>query len=201
MRDYSMHYSYKGIGDVLIIIFDNEKEATRSQSIDRVTVIYHEDKIIGYNIFNIKDIVKIKNDGMIYLPTKEFIQIVNSILINAKLEPLQYKENSGFFTGTVKKIEDMKNHQKYITIESGKDILNSVIVDEELKIDDDIVVAKVGTRLPNGNVVKEYKINELLINAHICTYKELGIETEEDHILVLDKQKENGNDFFSLVEE
>ena len=81
MRNYAIYYSYKTIGDVVIILFDNNKQPTRSETKHRVTVIYNEDEIIGYNIFDIKEIIKIRNEGMIYYPSFALVSIINSILL------------------------------------------------------------------------------------------------------------------------
>lgn len=201
MKNYSMYYSYKGIGDVLLIIFDNEKKATRHESIGRVTVIYHDDEIIGYNIFDIKEVVKIRNEGMIYLPTKEFVSIVNSILINAKQAPLDMIKNSGYFIGTIIEKKDFDKECYLLTINVGDEVVKACVNDSSLNVGDNIVVAKLGTRLNSGVSVKEEMINGETINGHVCTCLELGIKEEKDHILVLDKAEKNGIDFFSLVEE
>ena len=56
---YSIYYSYKEIGDVLLIVFDQKAMPTSFIQKSDVTVIYHNGEIIGYNIFNISKIVKI----------------------------------------------------------------------------------------------------------------------------------------------
>ena len=156
MKDYSLYYSYKSKGDVLIIYFNSEKEPTESKNRGRVTVIYSNNEVIGYQIPNIKDIIKIRNEGMIYLPNKEIIMVINSILANEGLEPLEEKEHSGYFVKEV-------NGQK-------------------------VVVAIPGTTLNDGTITKD---------EHICTYKDLGISDEEE-ILLLDKDAEVGKDFFTM---
>ena len=93
MKNYCLYYSYKTKGDVLFITFDGEKKATKVENKGRVTVLYHENEIIGYRISNIKDIIKIRSDGVIYLPNKEMIAVINSILKNQHLELLEQKKN------------------------------------------------------------------------------------------------------------
>ena len=80
MKNYAIYYSYKSLGDILIIVFDDEKDATRLVTKGRVVVVYNNNEIIGYNILNVKDIIKIKSSGMIYFPTPELIDVINSIL-------------------------------------------------------------------------------------------------------------------------
>lgn len=182
MKNYALYYSYKGIGDVVIVMFDNKK-ATRSESKGRVTVIYHDDEIIGYNIFDIKEIIKIKNEGMIYFPSPALIEVLNSILINAGVEPLEILANSGYFTAKVLQIDENS-----IKLSLGDKELFA-LKKEGVKVDDKVVAAIKGTHLYNGSIVQD--------DAYICTYKELGINIEEDKVLILDEDIEIGKDFFS----
>ena len=180
MKNYAMYYSYKSIGDVLIIIFDNSLKPTRNERINNVIVIYHDEQIIGYNIFDIKEIIKIKNEGMIYLPSETFLNIVNSILINAKQLPLEKKESSGYVV-----MEVIEINSKEITFNNGLKTKN----DFRLNVGNKVVVALPGTFLNNGQLINE---------CHICTNHELGIKDKEEKILILDKDEKVGEDFFAV---
>lgn len=186
MKNYSLHYSYKDIGDVLIVVFDNSKKPTRSERKGKVVILYNNDEIIGYNIFDIKEIIKIKNEGMIFFPSEQLIAVVNTILHNEGVEPLEYKDNSGYFTAEVKSIDENKNT---VCLDlSGKQIIAS-LDNQKLTVNDKVVVALPGTHLCDGTT---------FIKAHICTNKELGIKENENEVLVLDKDIETGRDFFSM---
>lgn len=182
MKDYALYYSYKGIGDVLIVMFD-DIPATRSEDKGRVTVIYNEDKIIGYNVFDVKDIVKIKSEGMIYLPSPALVDVINTMLNNAHVEPLDYVTHSGYYTAQV---VDANKEETKLSLKDEIVLAPSA----DLKVNDKVVVAVKGTHLSSGKIIKDKC-------AHICTYKELGINIEEDKILVLDEDVEIGKDFFS----
>ena len=58
-------YNRKLIGDVLLIVIDNEAQATHIETKDDICVIYNNDKVIGINVFNISEVVKFKNEGRI----------------------------------------------------------------------------------------------------------------------------------------
>lgn len=197
MKNYAIYYSYKGIGDVIIIIFDNDKKPTRSENKGRVTVIYHDEEIIGYNIFNVKEIIKIKSEGMIYLPSNTLIEIINSILANANCPLLALKENSGYFVGQIKEIIPYKN-TKIAKILLKEDFFYSELKSDDVSINDKVVVAPSKTFLNNGNCIKEYSLGDYRINSHICSSQELGLLGE--NILLLDKDINNGEDFFTLEE-
>lgn len=195
MSSYAMYYSYKTMGDVIIVIFD-DKPATRSEKKGRVVVIYNNDDIVGYNIFNVKDIVKIKNEGIIYYPSRELLSVINSILINEGVQPLEEKEDSGYITAEVKSLKQINDEKTLVELD-GNGILHAVIKNQTLSVGDKVVVAKVDTRLADGTLVKETNMDDVIINAHICTNLELGIN-EEESVLQLDKDVEVGKDFFTM---
>ena len=199
MKNYAIYYSYKEIGDVVIILFDNVKNVTSSIRKNRVSVIYHNDEIIGYNIFDIKDIIKIKSEGMIYFPSNVLVSIINSVLQNEKLETLEYKTSSGYLIAQVDEIKGIDNEKSLLSLSIGNDIFHSVVKNCSLKNGDKVVIVQEGTFLNNGEMFKETNYENIKINAHVCTGVELGI-TNIDGILSLDNDSVIGDDFFLLEE-
>ncbi len=196
MRHYSLFYSYKHIGDVLIIIFNNDKKSTKNVRKGQVEIIYHENEIIGYNIFDIRNVVKIKTEGLIYLPSPAFINVINSILKNNGAEELDYVKESGYFIGEIKNIEKIDNEKSLVAIDIKKEVINAVTKNSDLHLRDKVVVATVDTRLNNGELVKSSNLGQTIINGHLCNEKELQI-SDEDSVLILDKDEEIGKDFFT----
>lgn len=190
-KQYSIFYSYKGIGDVLIVIFNNESKPTHYERKGQVEVIYHEQEVIGYNIFDISKIIKIKTSGLIYLPSKELISIINALLRNNGLEELEVQTNSGYIIGEV---VDIKPYQekKIVSVDIGKEVVKAY-TKEVINLKDKVVVATLGTRLNDSRIVKTIEDT----NAFICTEKDLQI-SESDTILILDNEEENGKDFFTM---
>ena len=186
MRSYGIYYSYKAIGDVVIVMFDN-LPATRSENKGRVTVIYNGNNVIGYNIYNVKEVIKIKNEGLIHLPSSALVEVLNTMLINAEVTPLDIFEHSGYYTAQVVEING-----DLITLSTG---INTYATKSKqpLKVNDKVVLAKAGTHLASGEIVKD----ENGVNAYICTYSELGINADNDNVLVLEDDIELGKDFFS----
>ena len=184
MKDYGIFYSYKNSGDSLIIVFDTDKEFVNEKVNGRVHIYYDNDKIIGYKIDAIKEFLKIRNRGeKLFFPNKEFIDVINSILINAQCEPLELRDNSGYFIGEIKQIK-----KETITVSLGNKDINADMC-EGANIGDKVVVALPGTMLNGRTKVKE--------NARICLDKDLNAEGE-DEILLLDKDAVIGEDFFTL---
>ena len=189
--DYSLFYSYKNIGDVLIVIFDNEEKTTRSERIGQVEVIYHDNEVIGYNIFDISKIIKIKTQGLIYLPSEELIAIINALLKNNHIEELGVQSSSGYIIGQVIDIKPYRE-KKIVSVDIEKEVVKAY-TKEDINKGDKVVVALLGTRLNDGRIVKLIEDT----NAFICTEKDLQI-SESDTILILDNEEENGKDFFTM---
>ena len=182
MKDnYSLFYDYRHNGDVLIVIFNNDKSPTRNERKKDVEVIYHQDEVIGYNIFNIRNVVKIKSEGLIYLPSPTLINVINNILKNSGVEELAPIKESGYIIGEVKRMDGN------IAINIGKEEV-IIPLNNEVQSGDKVVIAKVGTRLNNSAKVQQF--------AHLCTEQDLQI-SEEDKVLILDKDEEIGKDFFT----
>lgn len=196
MRHYSLFYSYKHIGDVLIIIFNNDKKSTKNVRKGQVEIIYHENEIIGYNIFDIRNVVKIKTEGLIYLPSLAFINVINAILKNNGVEELDYVKESGYFIGEIKNIEPIDNEKSLVSIDIKKELINAVTKSSDLHLNDKVVVATADTRLNNGELVKSSNLGQTAINGHLCNEKELQI-SDEERVLILDKDEDIGKDFFT----
>ena len=179
-KQYSLFYTFRKLDDIFAIVFHGYGKVTKKVRNKNVEALYSEDNLCGYNIYNIKDIVKIKAKGLIYLPNKELIDLINSILQNAGFETIPYILHSGFIIG---KVID-SNH-----IDIGGYSIN---VQESIHLNENslVVVAMAGTMLPN---------EELVENGHVCTYKDLSI-SEDENVLVLEGEYEIGSDFFSMGE-
>ena len=78
-----------------IILLDGHQNITPSQ--DEDMLVYEKDgKIYRIDIFNLKKYVKVKFQGLIYLPNYELIAILNGYLGKYNIM-LSSKEESGFY--------------------------------------------------------------------------------------------------------
>ena len=191
--DYSMYYSYKDSGDILFVNFNEDLKPNRKEKKGRIEVYYHDGEIVRYNIYDIKDIVKIKNEGMFYYPNPALVTVINTLLSNAGVPTLEIKDNSGYFIGEIKEID---NDVALVTL--GNEDVNVRASSNDLQIGDKVVVAKKGVHLSTGVIVKEYMLNDVLINGHLCINNELGIKENGELVTILDKDIEIGKDFCSL---
>lgn len=191
ISNYSLFYSYKRVGDVLIINVDNELKPTSVENKGDVSIFFNNENIVEIRIDNISKIMKIRNDGIIYLPNKQFIDVINTILKNAGCDTLEYVNESGFVIGEVISINN-----DVCKINIGHKHVHALLdKDKALNILDKVVVLLQGHRLPDGTLFNKQLIEQEIIDAHICSMKELGID-DSDELLIIDDEAEVGSDFF-----
>ena len=195
IEKYSLYYAYKTIGDVLIVNIEPDLNPTSFKRNGDVVAIYNEEKLIGYNIFNFSRVVKIKMVGILYHPENVMIDIINSMLLNAGLDTLAYVKESGFVVGEVK--ECFMLEKDYMAIIDIKSSMVAGLSKVELNQGDKVVVAKEGTSLRDGKIVKQRAGEFGMTDCHICSGKDVFFD-ETETPLILDKDIETGIDFFKI---
>lgn len=197
INNYSLFYSYKRLGDVLLVRIDEEAKPDKTITNKNVSILSKEDRVISYHIFNISKIMKIKTSGIIFLPSTMFIDVINDILKNANQDILSYKDSSGYVTGKVKKVTPL-NEGCIIEVDTINDMLTCYSPDV-LKENDVVCIAKIGTSLNNGKVIKSKNKYGHIINGYVCSEKDVGV-SESDTVLLLENDSLIGVDFFQMEE-
>ena len=194
-------YNRKLIGDVLLIVIDNEAQATHIETKDDICVIYNNDKVIGINVFNISEVVKFKNEGRIVLPSDTVIDIINARLEAFNIEKLDYVTETGFKVGKILSVEEHpeSTHLHCLKVDVKDQVLDIVCGAINVKEDMLVVVATIGTTMMDGTIIKPGKLLGEISNGMCCSPRELGIKIEypPHHLLELE-DVEIGSDFFSL---
>ena len=88
---YHKHYK----NDDVLIVFLSDENANKEKNIGDLVVFYHENDIVRVEIHNFQKYVKIRMDGLIYLPSSELLAIINGYLSEVDIM-LAYKDESGF---------------------------------------------------------------------------------------------------------
>lgn len=201
--NYSLFYNYKLMGDVLMIVFDNESIPTHKDVEDNVVKIYYNDKLIGINIFEFSEVVKIKSNGLITLPNTALIDIINDILKNHNIECLPYKTESGFKIGKILSVEEHpeSTHLHLLKVDVGNEVLDIVCGAQNVAVNAVVVVATIGTTMFDGTVIKPGKLLGEASNGMCCSERELNLTEDQTKrgLLLLDDSYEIGSDFFNIL--
>lgn len=202
MLDYSIFYNKKMFEDVLMIVFNNSAVPSRKEKMnDNIWFIYCGNELVGINIFNISNYIKIHANGLIPLPNKKFIDVLNSILKQVNFEALPYKENSGFIVGKIISCveHEESNHLHILKVDIGSKVLDIVCGATNVKQDEIVVVATINTTMFDGS--KIVKGNLLGVDSYgmCCSERELHLTSDQGkhELLLLDDTYKIGSDFFS----
>ena len=200
-KRYALYYNKETIGDCLMIVFESNTIPTRVEKQDNVVALYSHEELIGINIFNISHIMKIKAHGFIPVIDEQVLKIINSILENAKLEPLDPNAGSGFKVAIIEEIEEHPDseHLHICTVNIGEEkplqiVCGAANARQGLKC----VCATPYTFMPNGQQIIPNKLLGIESYGRLCSGRELGLEAFENKrgLLELDDSYKLGQDFF-----
>lgn len=201
--EYACYYNYKTIDDTLLIEFKPTEYPTKVIKKDNVVALYNKnEELVGINIFNISEIIKIKANGFIHHLNKEVLDVINSILKNANIKELNYQEGSGFKVAKIIDIEEHPDseHLHICKVDIGNnEPLQIVCGAFNARLDLKCVCALPYTFMPNGKQIVPGKLLKIDSNGMLCSGRELGLEGYENihGLLELDDTYNIGDDFFT----
>lgn len=91
-------YNHHELDNTLLILLSEEEALSFKKISPEMEILYHDSKIVGYRIVNFIRYAKIKYSGIIFLPAKPLIDVINQVLAKYDLELLDYKRQSGYVT-------------------------------------------------------------------------------------------------------
>ena len=199
---YGLYYNHKTIGDVLLIEFKPNEYPTRVEKYDNVVALYDNDDLVGINVFNISDIIKIKADGFIHHLNNEVTDVLNLLLTSKGLKPLPYLKDSGFRIAKIVDIEEHpeSDHLHICKVDVGhSDYLEIVCGAFNARKDLKCVCALPYTFMPSGRQIIPGKLLGIDSYGMLCSGRELALEGYENKrgLLELDDTYVVGSDFFS----
>lgn len=202
--NYGIYYNYKTIGDVLLIVFESNVNPDKVVKRDDLTVLYKDGKIIGINLFNISEIIKIKMNGLIPIINDRLLQVINNILANHDFPILEAKKESGFRVATILECEEHpeSEHLHILKVDVGeKEPLDIVCGAYNARVGLKCVCATPFTFMPNGQQIIPSKLLGVQSNGMLCSGRELNLPgyAEKHGLLELDDNYNIGSDFFSLM--
>lgn len=198
-----LFYDFHVIGDVLLIIIDENQKPTRSVKKGNVVALYHDDALVGINVFEFSEIVKMKHQGLIILPPKQLIDVINHVLRNAGLETLDDVAESGFRIGQVLTCEEHpdSDHLHVCKVDVGNQQLDIVCGAPNVSQGAKVVVAMPGTMMFDGSLIVPSQLRGVPSSGMLCSPRELHLENAPQvrGLLLLDANAQVGDDFFQYL--
>ncbi len=194
---YRLFYDYETNGDILFVIIDPEKKVDEVMKKGDVAYLYSKKELVGINIFEISDVVRIKSKGVIFAPDRALIAAINTILD----KPLEEEKESGYEVMSIANLEEhpLDEKAKIVTLKSLNKTYQSVSYYPNLKIGMLVVVAKDGTILYNGSLFHKKLVKNIPVEVSLLSGKELKVSDDCKEAFSPEGYKE-GDDFFLMSE-
>lgn len=198
---YRLFYNHQALKDVIIIVIDPEARVLKSEAHHDVVALYGEnDKLVGYNIFHIDDVLKIKANGAIFTPDAKLLEVINSLLEREGLSALPETKDSGYRVAKVLSTEEHPLDEKalILKLQCGEKTYETVSSLKGIKEGSMVVVALDGTILYDGSVYHAAVIKNINNDVKVLSPIELKFEGSEKEAFLLDEDPsfKEGEDFF-----
>jgi len=189
MKRYDLFYQPKSIGDVLLVIIEPNLTPTHNQRINEAVLIYHDDILIGVNLFNIQALMKIHAAGLIVNPPQVLIDIINDKFANDGVDVYLPMFISNFVVAEILNIDESMKQAK---VTDGKNVYTAMISFNDMKVGQRLVIAYNQTLLPNGIVYSSDKQDEV----YICPTNLFDSLGQPNCPLTVDEKYALGSEYF-----
>lgn len=196
----NLFYNPQGVGDVAFLQIEPTDGAFDYNKKDDVVEITQDGQVVGFNIFNVSDKIKIEGNGHIKL-TSEIIEALQQSINNSGFNyKLDTDLSPKFVVGYVETKEKHPDADtlSVLKVNVGNETLQIVCGAPNVAAEQKVVVAKVGAVMPSGMVIKDAKLRGVDSSGMICSMKELDLPNapQEKGIMVLNDDYEIGQAFF-----
>lgn len=196
----NLFYNPQGVGDVAFLQIEPTDGAFDYNKKDDVVEITQDGQVVGFNIFNVSDKIKIEGNGHIKL-TSEIIEALQQSINNSGFNyKLDTDLSPKFVVGYVETKEKHPDADKLsvLKVNVGNETLQIVCGAPNVAAEQKVVVAKVGAVMPSGMIIKDAKLRGVDSSGMICSMKELDLPnaSQEKGIMVLNDDYEIGQAFF-----
>lgn len=196
----NLFYNKEAVGDVAFLQIETINGEFNYETKGDVVEIKHENKVVGYNIFNASKKADIVGNGHIKL-TEVLVEALQKAIKNDGFTfELNADFSPKFVVGYVETKEKHPDADKLsvLRIDVGNEQLQIVCGAPNIEAGQKVVVAKVGAVMPSGMVIKDAELRGVPSSGMVCSMKELNLSDapQEKGIMVLTDDYTVGQAFF-----
>ncbi|MBP3713023.1 MAG: hypothetical protein J6I69_00410 [Bacilli bacterium] len=147
-----LYFNYPAFNDILILVINNELTPNRVVSKGDFIGLYYNDELIGVNILNSNQYLKLRLGGLIHNPNKPLSDLISDLVKNYLDENIELV-SSPVLLGKVVNIE---NDSYQIQLDKGSVYKCGIIEKTDLEVNDLVLISPSYTRLENGNLASSY---------------------------------------------
>ena len=194
----ALFYNSQNVGDVLLMK-SNDLLPTSYKKYDDLVAIYHQDTLIGYNLFNASKYSSNLKEGINYHPSNELINLINSKINENSLEEIEVIEPN-FRVGLVQECDDIEGtHLHLCKVDIKDEVLQIVCGAKNVEAGKLVVVAMIGTIMNDGSFINKGQLKGFDSYGMLCSKRELNIPTEEVRgLYLLDPSIYSAGDKFNI---
>ena len=192
-------YQPATMGDMLAIYVEQTLPATHHLKKDKMIFIYHQDKLIGVNVFQPKTLIKDLDQGLIRRMNPASIAVLNQAFQQQGMNVVLPMFESGFIVAEIQQVEPHPDADALFVcqVNIGTKVIQIVTNSQKVKPGHRLVVALPGSMLLDGQVLQEGMMLKVLSQGMFCSEKTLGINPETQvGVYLLDDQRPIGKDFY-----
>lgn len=173
-------YNPAALGDVLIAITAPSSEKDLAETKNNVTVIMSPSgNLVGINFLKVSDIIDVKafQAGQVFLTSTQIDQL-NQAIVNAGFEVQLDKVQVKLVVGYVRSAEEHpdSDHLKVTSTEVGDGQMVQIVSGSpNMQANIKVVVAQVGTMMPNGLIIWPGELRGVASNGMIVSGRELNL--------------------------
>jgi tRNA-binding EMAP/Myf-like protein len=173
-------YQPSTMGDMLAIYFEQSLPATHHQKKESIVFIYHQDKLIGVNVFQPKTLINDIQQGVIRRMPQSSIEILNQTFKRLGVNLILPMFHSGFVVAEVQRVDVHPDADALFVcqVNIGTSLIQIVTNSKKVKPNDRVVVALPGAMLLDGQILQEGMMLKILSQGMFCSEKTLGISPE-----------------------
>lgn len=185
-------YNKENIGDILLVRLTDERKVTFYKREDDICVLYNENDIIGYNIFNASSYFMNLIDGKVKM-TPDFVDELNQLLSKYNFTEVSSDYDDHFIVGQIIDLKEHpdSDHMHICKVDVKSKELQIVCGAPNVALNQLVVVATIGAVMPSGLIIKPSKLRGVDSDGMLCSAKELNLPNapKKRGILVLDSEK------------
>ncbi|CDD23059.1 MAG: DUF4479 domain-containing protein [Bacilli bacterium] len=182
--EVSLFYNQEACKDVLILIADESSYPDKVEKYEDVIILKNKDRIVGINILNSLEYVKIKASGLIHSVNEQLAKLIENIVKDYSDYDIKVVDNN-FILGQIK--ENLGKNQYKIDIGLKESVL-AISNIGELNIGEFVEVSYKETRLPTGHKayhylkgLADYLITNKDLKPDVCGTKLYILESSKKH--------------------
>lgn len=193
-------YQPTTLGDLLALYLQPHLTANRSVRHGDLVMIYHDQTLIGMNLYQPKTYLPALTSGILRRIEASWLETINTLLKNAGVKESLHTFHSGFSIGEITQVETHPDADQLFVcqVNLGEKTIQVVTNSKKVKPLDKVVVALPGTLLNDGTLIQEGMMMQVASQGMFCSEKTLGISPETQvGVFVLAQNAIIGKDFYA----